>query len=328
MAIANVQTTGWQAKYEGVDTDAEATLTFSGVLTGSLLVVTVEATRYTDQFGTNIIDGMTSAGGTINWQLAKRKQKNSNNNSFTQEITEWFLPNAASGTHNVKIDQQGTAALTWRMHGEEYSGCDTANPLGASADNSGNPGSTSATSGSTGTLPQANMVVRATILALYETLADAGSGWTQQIEFEATSEATRISTSTLDKIVASTAAQTASWTIGSDPEHGWCAIITAYKQAGAAVNKRIEITGCETSVNGTTGWTVYFWKTDPGSGLVSGVYKVTGLTAEATGGKIYVTGASVPNDTDGTQFNCIAYRPGGSPVKGLAGVVLGTLKDY
>lgn len=330
MAIARQQTTAWVSKYEGVDTDAEATLTFTGVLANSLLVVTIIAFRYVGSAGANWVDGVTSGGGSVTWSLAKRQQVNGPVTGFTTEITEWYTPNAGAGTHNVVLNLNGIANTSWRWHGEEYTGAASSSPLGPTNGDAGLNGETSNNTGSTGPLPQADMVVRGSVVHPYAyDLTDTGSGWTEQIGFDTTGITDFLGAMTVDKIVSATTAQEATWSNSVDVnDQGWAAIITSYKAAGASVSKRIEITGCDPAINGTTGWTVYFWQTDPSSGLVSGVYKSTGITAEATGGAIYVT-ANVPaSATDGTTFSCVAYRPGATPIRGLVGVLVGTLQDY
>jgi hypothetical protein len=124
------------------------------------------------------------------------------------------------------------------------------------------------------------------------------------------------------KQLASASAISVSYTHGIAYQGTAVALVTFKSQT---VNKRIEFTGIDTAVNGTTGWSIRHWTTDTDG---STFRKVEGITAEATGGKIFVTGATVPNLPDGTTVNGVAYRPGASPIKGLVGVITGTVKDY
>lgn len=329
MAVAHVVTGSWVGKQDGVDSDAEASYAFTSVASNNLLTLTVFALRYGENTTDNIVNAVTSNSGATSWHCSKREQYVKTGSYHKTEVTEWCLPGAPSGTVTAVLDFLGSAVTTWKMQGSRYSGAGTtvATAVAAAVSNEGGPGESSASTGSSGTLSQADVIVRAALGCAYMwDITPPASGWTERGE-TASDGSNFMGASILDSLPGATTAKSATWTKNVDAgDQGWVAILTQYK--GATVNKRIEILNCDTAINGTTGWTVYWWQTDPASGLVSGVYKKTGITAEATGGKIYVVDANVPNLADGTNINCFAYRPGASPVKGLVGMVVGTVKDY
>jgi hypothetical protein len=328
MTIAHVSTGSWVEKMDGVDTDAEASYTFGSVASNDLLTLTVTAFRYGENTTDDIVQAVRSNSGATAWHCTKREQYVKDGSFHKTELTEWCLPGAPSGTVVAVLDFLGSSTTIWKMQGSRYSGAGTtvATAVATPVSNEGDPGEGSASTGSSGTLAQADVLVRASMACAYAWSIDPPvSGWTER--GESPSGGNFLGCSILDSMPGATTAKSATWTKNVDAnDQGWVALLTQYK--GATVNKRIEITSVDTAINGTTGWTVYWWQTDPASGLVSGVYKKAGITAEASGGKIYVVDSNVPNLTDGTNINCFAYRPGGSPVKGLTGIVVGTVKDY
>lgn len=327
MAIAVGATGSVTSKVGGYDTDSEAQYAFTSVSAGNLLVLTVVAFRWAQAVPDTsaIVNAVTSASGATAWSLAARKQYQKTLTGHKIEISEWYLENAPAGTVTAALDFLGASEVMWRMSGSRYTSAATASALGPTNTNSGNVGDTALSSGSTGTLPQADMVVRATVAAAYGTTLDEGdTAWDERASVMSDGSSNYIGFDLQEIIVAATTAKSQTWTKNNDPtDQGWAAIITSYK--GATVNKRIEITGIDTAVNGTTGWTVRHWLTDTDG---STFRKVTGITAEASGGKIFVTGSTVPNVADGTTVTCECDRPGASPVKGLVGVVVGTVRDY
>ncbi len=326
MAIAHGATGSVTSKAAGVDTDAEAGYTFSSVTAGHLLVLTVVAFRWGQAVPdtTDIVQAVRSASGETDWALSARKQYQKTLTGHKIEVSEWHLPNAPSGTVVAALDFLGASTTMWRMQGTRYANAATSSALGPTNTNSGGIGDTALSSGSTGTLPQADMVVRATVASAYATQLDEGTtSWDERASVMSDGSSNFIGFDIQELIVAATTAQSQTWTRNSDPtDQGWASIVTSYK--GATVNKRIEVAGIDSAANGTTGWEARHWLTDSDGATFRKV--TSGITV--SGGTMYITGATVPNVADGTAVNVIAGRPGASPVKGLVYIAAGQVKDY
>jgi hypothetical protein len=302
-----------------------ATGTITGVVADSILIAEVSAFR----FGAGDIDlvsGVTSHAGARVWTLVtgSRARRANPGSNHTIETSIWYYAGAPAGNAAIVVapaNSDGNTQLTWGA--QEYTGART-----SGAEHNGRTGTAASESSSvsvatTGVLPQADVIVVGIHANKYGFTFVLPGGFTGVDEVSDGGGAAYPSAQIGYALPAATTAIAASWGQVNQVDQGAAASVAVF--LGGVTQKRIEITGIETTVNGTAGWTVYHWITD---GATITAARVQNVTAEATGGAIYVVDASVPNVADDTSINCVAYRPGASPIAGLVGVVTGKVKDY
>jgi hypothetical protein len=309
-----------------VFTTASTTATLASVAGGSLLVAAVGAFRFSAG-NTQLVSGVTSHGGTRTWTRvadadARRVASGSNH---THETSIWYLTDAPAGSAPVVVAPvigDGATQLAWGVM--EYTGARTS----AAVEGPGRQIAVGANSPSvavptTGTLSQADVVVVGILCNKYGYAFTVPPGWTA-LDDSNGGLSSFPSVQTAHVLPNATTAIAATFGQVDQVDQGACASVAVFL-GGAVALKRIEITGIEAAVDGTTGWTIYHWLTD---GATITAQRVQNVSAEVTGGRIHVVDASVPNVADGTDINCVGYRPGGTPIRGLVGVVTGKVKDY
>jgi len=313
----------------GTATKASKSITVNGVAANSLNVAIIEAFKFSYS-DSDLVTGVTSASGAVTWQLAKRQRFMNPTTFHVSEVSIWYKEGAASGNTTAEFTDVGVDEYYWNWR--EFTGAATSGALDKTAgDDIGVNATGSINSGSTGALSLADsLVVGGVIIPQVTGIAGPGVGSDFSAAIDGGAPPNVIGARSTYHLPGATTA--IDWTQGftGDAFQGGAIALATFK--GATTTKRIEITGIDTSVNGTTGWTIYYWQTD---GVSQTVWRVPGITAEASGGKIFVTsaqaaaaGATFPNLSDGTNINCVAYRPGATPVKGLVGVLVGTIRDY
>lgn len=333
MAAALVQASSVVA-FKGDSASASAKITLgSAVTAGNTLIAYWAAQRYSTATPGLINAASSNIGGTPTntWAIANVANKVSDSGSNHQtESGIAVAMNVAAGTTQIALDfvyEDANTIVSWFV--EEWSGLARTGIVNGVADGSANHEATSTTSGSTAGLVTTDDVAFAVISSMFLAAVNGGSpqtptsGWTHRgSQLVGTVLDDRAPFHVQSKQLAASSAISVAYTHDIAYQGTAVALVTLKSQT---VNKRIEITGIDTAVNGTTGWSVRHWLTDTDG---SAFRKVEGITAEASGGKIFVTGSTVPNVSDGTTVNCVAYRPGASPIKGLVGIVTGTVKDY
>ena len=312
----------------GTATKASQSITVNGVASNSLLVAVVEAFKFSYS-DSDIVTGVTSGSGAVTWALAKRQRYINPLTQHTTEICIFYKEGAASGNTTAVFTDAGADEYLWNW--AEFTGAATTGALDRTAGaNLAANGASPLATGSSGTLALADSLAIAGIAGTtMHTWTGPGYG-TAFGNVDGGASPNLLGGRMIYHLPGATTALNPSFGFDGSAFQGAVAALATFK--GATTTKRIEITGIDTSVNGTTGWTVYYWQTD---GVSQTVWRVPGITAEASGGKIHVTsaqaasaGATFPNLADGTNINCVAYRPGATPVKGLVGVLVGTVKDY
>jgi hypothetical protein len=240
---------------------------------------------------------------------------------ISTETSIWFLKNAPSGNTTATVAFSRTPDdYGWGW--QEWTGASTVDPFDKSGGGTSLDPTTSVSASATGTLSLADSLVVGVMGASYASSFTSPSGSDLIAELTGGVDPTPVNGSFVSDLPNSTGSL--AWTWGIDFPSGQGHVCSVATFVGGTTTKRIEILNCEAAIDGTTGWTIYHWVTD---GATISAARVQNVAAEASGGKIYVTGSTVPNVDDGTLINCVAYRPGGSPVKGFPGVVQGVVKD-
>ncbi|MEI7443257.1 MAG: hypothetical protein WCK28_00065 [Burkholderiales bacterium] len=320
--------------FKGDGSSASAKITLpSAVAAGNTLIVYVAAQRYSTSTPGVITSVSSTIGGTgaNTWAMAKQQVKVSDSGSDHQtESTIAYALNVAAGTTQIALNfayNDGSTIVSWFV--EEWSGLSRSGALNGVAGGTAAHSATSTASGSTAGLVTTDDLAFAVISGMF--LANVNgvspqtpsSGWTHRgSQLVGTVLDNRAPFHVQSRQLAAATALSVSYT--HDAAYQGTAVALATFKA-QTVNKRIAITGIDTAVNGTTGWSVRHWLTDTDG---STFRRVDGVAAEATGGTIYVTGSTVPNVAAGTTVNCVLGRPGASPVKGLVYIVSGVIQDY
>jgi len=295
-----------------------AALTVNGVVVGGLLVAQVIAWKYGAGAG-NIVSGVSSGG--VQWTLARRDSYVKSGSNHTTETSIWFRMNAPAGNTTATVAFGPTPddyVWMWR----EWRDAATSGAL----DKAGGGSSldvTSVTASATGALALADSLVIGVMAAPYGGVFTRPGGSDLIADVTGNTDPTPINGQFVSDLPNSTSSLTWSWGISFPGGQGSLCSVATFR--GGTTQKRIEINNCDTAINGTTGWTVRHWVTD---GATFSGARVENITAEATGGRIFVTGSTVPNLADGTAINCVCNRPGASPPRGLVGVVQGVVKDF
>ncbi|MBP6564050.1 MAG: hypothetical protein KA200_00395 [Burkholderiales bacterium] len=333
MAAALIQASSVKA-FKGDSASADAKITLGSAVTATSTLIAYVAAQRLSTATPGLINALSSTigGSPANtWSIANAAQKisDSGSNHQTESLIAVAM-NVSAGTTEVALDfvyEDANTVVSWFV--EEWSGLALTSIVNGVADGSCNHEATSTTSASTAGLVTTDDMAFAVLSGMFLAAVNGGSpqtptsGWTHRgSQLVGTVLDNRAPFHVQSKQLASSSAISVAYTHDIAYQGNAVALATFRSQT---VNKRIEITGIDTAVNGTTGWSIRHWLTDTDG---SAFRKVEGITAEASGGKIYITGSTVPNVSDGTTVNCVAYRPGASPIKGLVGIVTGTVKDY
>lgn len=333
MAAALVQASSVVA-FKGDSASASAKITLGSAVTlGNTLIVYWAAQRYSTATPGLISAVSSNIGGTPTntWSIANVANKVSDSGSNHQtESGIAVAMNVAAGTTQIALDftyEDSNTIVSWFV--EEWSGLATASIVNGVADGTANHEATSTTSASTAGLTSTDDVAFAVLSSMFLAAVNGGSpqtptsGWTHRgSQLVGTVLDDRAPFHVQSKQLAASTAISVAYTHDIAYQGTAVALVTLKSQT---VNKRIKVTGIDTAVNGTTGWSARHWLTDTDG---STFRKVEGITAEASGGTIYITGSTVPNVTAGTTVNVVLGRPGASPVKGLVWIAPGVIEDY
>lgn len=334
--MALVQASAVKA-FAGDSASSDASTTLSGVTAGNTLIAYVAIQRYSTSTPGLLTAVASTIGGTTanTWQIAKAqaKVKDEGAPAASYHQTESIIAvatNVAGGNTTIALDfvyEDGGNVASWFV--EEWSGLAKTSIVNGIASGTGAHEATSTTTGNTGTLGSTDDLALSLISGMFLGAVNGGSpetassGWTTRgYQLVGTVLDGRAPMHAQSKQLASASAISASWTHDTAFQ-GTAAVLVTLKSASTA--KRIKISGMPSTVDGTTGWEVMHWTSHTDGATFR---LVLGISAEASGGTMYVTGATVPNLTAGTVINCVAGRPGESPVDGLVYVVQGVIEDY
>lgn len=310
-----------------VDSSTVSTAVINGVAAGNALIAVVCAHRAGTGSG-NLIDGYgsTIGGSAANtWTLVGRAAIADPGN-FRTEITYWIAHNVSAGNTTCKPDfTYEDGSTNCQHHVDEWPGMPTlsAPDRFAAAGVPTNTGSISV--GPTAALAQAAEVVYAAFCNRYTYEWGGGSsgagtppsGYTL-LKGETSNVMLPFQTSYREVSATTAISVSISQVVQSD--QGGVGAIATFKLS--TTNFRVEITGINTDVNAATGLSAYVWTANPKDATAT---EYLNVTAEATGGTIYLTPAPV-GTTDNQSVNCAVYQTSGT--KGLVGIVPGTVKEY
>ena len=293
-----LQVTAVQNHSNGGATD---TVTMTGVLAGSTLIVVVPAFRNSTPNAALVSGVSSSNGGALT--LALSRLRNSDNGGGQHRLGQhvFFLPNAAAGAHTLTVTFSNATANYSDWFAFELSGISPASPHDATASASAaiayGPSIASVTSN--GLAQQQNFIlaVAAGVGASSwngSTTAPmpAPSGGYASLRGKAYTSFNGVpfQASWLD--TASVAPVSASWTIPNDSiDDGTIAMLVVFKLSSGGNYIEILVTPDiedGVTVNASTGWTVHVAAGDPKDGYM--VY--SGVTAQAAGNEIRVSGAA------------------------------------
>jgi hypothetical protein len=309
----------------GTPTKSSLSITVGSVAVGSLLVAVVHAFRYGS--GTSdIVTSVSSGGGSLAWTLAKRQGHSRNHR---HETTVWFRENAPAGTTTATVVAPTVDSYYWNW--AEYTGAATSGALDTGKDASASAdGGTSIATGSTGALTIADSLAIGGIGSAYENTFGGPSGVTDigtaDGSFDTPNPPGPMGGRIVHLVLTATTAINWTFTANGAGDQGKTAAVVIFK--GGTTLKRLKINNLQSGVNGTTDWTIRYWAAD---GATFTGTRVTGINAESSGGTIYVTQAQsalIASLAPGATVNVVALRPNGVPIRGLVGVVQGTVETY
>jgi hypothetical protein len=304
---------GSTASLSGIDSGsgtnyASASLTVP--TSGELVTVVTAAWRWQSSAG-NLINDVTLAGSSMT--LAKRKNLQVST-TMGAEVCIWYAMNVSSGAKTVALDfvnEDDSTVCNW--HADSWAGIVTSSALDVTSDNSVEGSTTSfavPNSGTTGTLAQASELVIAVASSKWNwtwngTYGGGGSppsGYTLLAGLTEDNSNTAIF-QTAYKEVSSTTGVSCTWT---KEDTGYNVGALATFKIGT-VSKRIKVLS-STSMNSATGITAYAWAGDPAGEYAQ---KWTGLSAESSGGTLYITTGIPSSWTTGSTVNVILYQSSG-----------------
>lgn len=302
------------------DGDLSATLT--AVTAGHAVIVVTAAFKTNDSAG-DLVTAV-SVGGSAATARVRRTETGTNNHR--NEICIWSIDNVTSGDKTVTLTVDGPLAVNW--HADSWA-IATSSAFDQSATSWFNTdgGSTPSVpaSGVTANLAQASELVIAAIVDRYQWGFNGGysdpgaapSGWTVlggQVE----DNADRVGFQSIYKEVSSTGGVSATWSL-SQTGGAIALAIATFKIS--TVSRRVKVLA-DSSINSATGITAYAWSSGPDTVLAQ---KWTGLTAESSGGIVYLTNPPAAW-TAGTEVNVILYQPAND--KKSTGFVVGKVEEY
>lgn len=316
------------AQQSGVDSASCPVATINGVAAANCLVAVVAAYRASTPSG-NLIDGYTSTiGGTPanSWSLAARVAYSAPGSNHRTELTFWVAPNSAAGNTAGKPDftYEDGSTNVWH-HFDEWPGMPTSGVVDKTATGTAASNSAAVATATTATLAQAAEIVIGAVANRYNYAwggsdvapGVAPSGFTV---LKGETSNSNLAAQSFYKEVSSTAAQSFSQAQVNQGDNGAVAALVTLKLA--TTQYRVEITGINAAVDGAAGLTAFVWTANPKDVKAT---EYTGVTAQATGGKIFL--APAPAGTvDGQVVNCVVYQP--ASTKGLVALVPGTVKAY
>jgi hypothetical protein len=305
---APIQTTAVQNHDNGGATD---TVTMTGVVAGSTIVVVLPAFRYSTANAALLSGVSSSNGGALT--LTKSRLRNSDNGSGSHRLGlhVYELLNAAAGSHTITVtfaNASGNYADWFAMEvpGLKSSG---AHDSTASADAAfAHP--VSSVSVTSGTLAQAQSFAIAVACGVAASTwngsttapfpAPAG-GWTSLRGARVSGALAGVPFQAAYQDTSSVAAVAATWTVPNDStDDGFLAMIVVWGLASGS--NYIEILTGGTTINGTTGWTVEYSASDPKNGFS----RVLNVSAQASGNELRVPAPA--GTTVGQSINAQAYQ--------------------
>jgi hypothetical protein len=287
-----------------------STVTMTGVVAGSTLMVVLPAFRFSTPDGALVTGVSSSNGGALT--LARSRLRNSDNggNQHRLGVHVFLLQNAAAGSHTLTVTFANATGNYADWFSMEVPGLMTSGALDASASTDGafvhGVSSVSVISGA---------LAEALSMAVVVAAGQGASSWNGSTtapfpapsggwialrgkRYGASLDGVPFQASYLD--TSSVAALTASWTVPNDSvSDGFITAIVVLRLAAGGNYVEILLqpdTEDGVAINGTSGWIVHVAPADPKDGYV--VY--SGVAAQVTGNEIRVQGAGGTTAVGGT----------------------------
>lgn len=301
--------------------DAKLSHTLAGVTATHAVIVVTNAYKPSTASG-DLVTGVTIGGSAAT--LAVRRAESNSGTSHRTETCIWYALNLSSGDKAVVLSVNGPLSVNW--HADSWA-IATSSALDKTASSWEQGADATVSVGATSTLAQAVELVIACATDRYQWgwnsgYADPGnppSGYTA-LGGQCADNVNRVGFQSAYKETSTTAGVDASWApaqTGGDVT----AVIATFKIT--TVQRRLKVLA-GSAMNSKTGITLHAW---PGNPKDSVAQEWTGLSAQASGGILYTTGAEPPAAwTTGAIVNCIAYQPSGT--KQGTSYVQGIVEEY
>jgi len=330
MPISPSASTGFKGSTSGAQyinsAHANATASLSVPASASLVTVVTNVHRVQPSIA-DLMTGVTLGGAAMTLAKRVRYQRS------TVECIEtciWYAMDVTSGSKTIALDfVNETLDNLCSWHGDSWAGVATTSALDVTAENgTENPHSGSfavPASGASATLAQATELVIAVITARYSWMwngAYSPNGGTapSTYTFLAGRSQDNINELPFQSVYKETAATTgvsAAWTL--ETSDVTVAAIATFKIG--TTQRRVKVLA-DTAINSASGITAFAWSGDPSSVLAT---KWTSLTAEASGGIVYLPDPPVAWTTD-AEVNVVLYQPAGD--KKTTGFVVGKVEEF
>ena len=301
---------------------ASATLT---VPDNASLVTVVTAAWRTQGSAGNLINDVTLAGSSMTLGVRTSQQFYSN---YGVELCIWYALNVSSGAKTIAVDfvnEDDSTRCNW--HGDSWPGIVTSNAVDKATSNYVEADATSISvpsGGATTALAQAAELVIAAATSRWNWVWEGEYGGAGGVP-DGWDIVAGLTEDNINQVPFQTRYKETSTTAGVqavfDKENTAtnCAVLMTFKIG--TTQKRVKVLA-DTAINGATGITAYAWSGDPSNMLAT---KWTGLSAEASGGTLYLPDPPVAWTT-GSEINVIAYQPAGT--KKSTGFVVGKVEEY